>query len=454
MHFASHLRTLLVVDVLVWVAAGATTPSTAGEPPPFVQVPNPVAEDNPAYPVKVQPVPEAGKAFQDACFATSLVRATGAEGIRNEYSRFDPFNQDGTMVMLVQPASGDRRIYRTASLPYDAKENLVRDLDIEEPRWDPEDPNLLWGTRDFQIVTGNAKTGDAKTVKDFAKDPKIEPILKAEPDLYRITMKDEGETSRDKRYWALFIQGKDDDYRSRYILTWDREGDRILGLLKLAKDESDIDWVGMSPLGKWAIIGAMDSNGGKIVGLTMANRELTEFHRLDFSTAHADVGLDAAGNEVVVMQNVRTDHIDLIPIDARTKPILEAGGSYDGTNRTPLVRLFYNSESPKGFNCGIHISCNAAGYAVVSTHVDPQAKEQNWLDRSILLVRLDPKAPKAWYLAKVHSICGAYWEETQATISADGSRVVWASNWGQDVGKEKSFLIQLNMPKGWQERLK
>ena len=66
MYFASHLRALLVVAVLVWVAAGAPTPSTAGEPPPFVQVPTPVAEDNPAYPMKVQPVPEAGKAFQDA----------------------------------------------------------------------------------------------------------------------------------------------------------------------------------------------------------------------------------------------------------------------------------------------------------------------------------------------------------------------------------------------------
>lgn len=39
-----------------------------------------------------------------------------------------------------------------------------------------------------------------------------------------------------------------------------------------------------------------------------------------------------------------------------------------------------------------------------------------------------------------------YWEETHATISNDGARVVWADNWGQSVGQAKCFLMQLDRP--------
>ncbi len=52
----------------------------------------------------------------------------------------------------------------------------------------------------------NVASGIETTVKDFSLDPTIGPILSAHPDLYRITMRDEGESSWDKRYWAFAIQ--------------------------------------------------------------------------------------------------------------------------------------------------------------------------------------------------------------------------------------------------------
>jgi hypothetical protein len=144
-----------------------------------------------------------------------------------------------------------------------------------------------------------------------------------------------------------------------------------------------------------------------------------------------------------------TDYIDLIPIDLNTQPILESGGSYDNTNRTPLIRLFYSGESPLGLNSGIHISCNVSGYCVLSTFIETGLTEQNWFDRTITLVRLDSTHSQVFYLAKVYNTVGAYWEETQATITNDGSKVLWASNWGQNAGEERVFLIQLDMPSDW-----
>ena len=45
----------------------------------------------------------------------------------------------------------------------------------------------------------------------------------------------------------------------------------------------------------------------------------------------------------------------------------------------------------------------------------------------------------------------SYWEETQAAMTNDGSKVAWASNWGQNVGQDKVFLMRLDMPPNWKK---
>ena len=419
---------------------------------PLRRVPDPLEGTNPTHRLIPRDVPEAGKSFRDPCFGTKLTRVTQEPGLRHEYARYWPFNKDQSLILLVKPSSYDLRVYRTDSAPYDTKENLVRTLDFEQPRWDPNDPCLIWGFDEFQIRTVNVRSGETNVVKDFSKDPTIGPILKADPDLYRITTRDEGESSVDMRYWALLLQGHKDDYRLRYLFTWDRQVNRVLGVYKISEEERDVDCVGMSFLGNWVWIGGDEGNGGQLDGLVLANRELTQFHTLHPAGAHSDVGLDVNGREVIVMQNSRTDYIDMLYLDPTTKPVTEPE-EYEGSNRVPLVRLYYADDSPAGFHAGVHISCNMPGYCVVSTYLEAKFKEQNWLDRSIILIRLDPRKPEAWYLAKVHNTTGAYWEETHATIANDGSKVVWASNWSQDVGQERAFLMQLDMPENWQARL-
>lgn len=290
----------------------------------------------------------------------------------------------------------------------------------------------------------NVRNAMISMVKDFAGDPTLGPIISAHPDLYRVTTGNEGESSADKRYWALGLQGSADDYRLQYLLCWDRQLDQVVGVLPLSRDEAAlIDWVGMSPLGNWVLIGG-DAGSGRTAGLIMADRQLTNFHQLAAATAHSDIGLDSQGREVIVMQNTATDSIDLIPIAPDTVPVTDAGG-YGASSILPLIRLSYASDD-NGLQGGVHISCNCKGYCVVSTYTAPDLPEQNWLDRTIVLARLDRSRPSVWYLAKVHNTTGAYWEETQATISSNGKKVVWASNWGASVGMEQVFVMQLDMP--------
>jgi hypothetical protein len=416
----------------------STTTTTTPSVTTFIEVPDPLSGDNPTYPLGTRGAPAVGVSFTDPHFGTTLTRVTTTDSYnsRHEYSRFDPFNNNQSMIVLSRTA-GDWAVYSTQTMPYNQSSNLVRIIDLEDPRWDPNDSNLVWGLKDFSIIRINVQTGTETTIKDFSNDSSIGPIITANSDLYRITMQNEGESSLDKRYWALFLQGDNSvDYRVRYLFTWDRQQNQILGTYTIPTPEADIvDWVGMSPLGNWVLIGCDPATAGNLNfdGLTMANKELTQFHKLAHSTAHSDVGLDSQGNEVIVMQNSQTDHIDLIPIDTTAQPV-------------PLIRLFYSSGSPIGLNSGVHISCNTSGYCVISTEISLGLAEQNWFDRTITLVKLDRSNPRVFYLAKVYGTTGAYWEETHGTISNDGSKVVWATNWNQNVGQEQVFLMQLDMP--------
>lgn len=436
------------------VALGVLLPAVAGPPAMkypadfrFVPVPDALAEVNPRLAHAELAVPKPGVTFRDPVFGTLLTRVTTAS-IRNgrhEYSRFDPFNADGSLVILGPESRG---IFSTRHVPYNGRPPVMLLGDFDEPRWDPNDPNRLWFTRGKALYTLDVRSRKETHVRDFGREPALRAAM-ADRRVWRITMKDEGEASRDLRYWAFAIQGGESaGYKMLHLFTWDRTSGRILGQCALKPEEREIDWVGVSPLGTWVLIGGLDNNRGRMRGLTMANLELTRFHPLDHTTAHADVALDLAGREVLVMQNTRTDTIDLIPLSWETRATPEGGG-HEGTGRIPLVRLFYSGDSPHRLVSGIHISGNHAGYVVISTVLELEPRGRSWLDNCIILVRLDALHPRAVYLAQVVSERKDYWEETQASITRDGRAVVWATNFGRHPGKQEVSLMRLDMPPDW-----
>lgn len=423
---------LVLATMLCSVPAAAQYPDTFA----FIEVTDPLSGINPTYPLIPRPVPAVGDTFLDNRFNTVQLRASSVDGIhgRHEYSRFDPFNRDRSLVLL---DPGDPwRVYRTNSVPYNRPANFVRQISLSEPRWDPTDPNLVWGVEGFSIKTVDAATGQETTVKDFLGDPVLGPIISSNP-VYRITMKDEGESSRDKRYWAFMLQGDASaNYEPLHLFTYDRAQDTVTGVYPLPAGQRELDWVGMSVLGNYVVILGYNS-AGPIQGLAAADRSFSWIKTVRPSIGHADVGLDMWGREVVVGQNAGNDYIEMVPLDTSAQVI-------------PVVRLYYDS-GPQGLHSGVHISANADSFALVSTTIGPSDPEQNWLDRSIILVRLDPSHPRAFYLSKLYNTTQEYWEETHGAISNDGSRVVWADNWGQDVGQELMSLTELVMPTDWRQ---
>jgi hypothetical protein len=460
---ASILRFLLPVLILALVLPlhgwGQVYPPNFR----FIEVPKPLSWDNPTYPLIPRTRPAPGQSFTDSRFGTVQTRITQSLTVRHEYSRFDPFNCSQTMLLLLDLGNQWWAVYRTQSLPYDQPANLVRTINnLTEMRWDPQDPNILWGFRELSIIQLNVITGVETLVKDFTADTTISPILQANPLIYRITCRDEGESSRDKRYWALALQNGEDpahpewSYVHKYLFAWDRLQNQVLGTYQLSLAQgSNVDWVGMSSLGNWVVIGG-ESDGGVPAnwGLMMASKNFAVLHQLSETTAHADVGLDTQGREVIVMQNSRTDYVDLIPLDLQAKPV-NTFADYNNNIIKPLVILYYNSTSPSALNSGVHISCNYPGYCLISTTIQPAIPEQNWLDRCNILVKLDRNQPRAAYLAKISNTTQQYWEETHASITNDGAKIVWVDNWGYSFPETQTpqlTLTQLEMPPHWQNQ--
>jgi hypothetical protein len=409
------------------------------------------------------------------------------------------------------PDRGSFQVYRTNLRPgewgYDHKDNFLLKLDMDEPRWNRNDPNAkaVIGVKGLKIVSIDVTTGEPTTIKDFGEKPtedfwdyreigqeikegdktvflSLGEIIKRYPHRYSITMKDEGESSYDGNWWAFvlreYIEPPEVEHvidRSWCIFCWDRVNNKVVGLRELSLEQKEIDWVGMSPKGTWVLIAGKDYNAEPLKGLKIASREdrnLKDLYPIAPKAKHADVGLyidrTAPGDKVreaVVVQNESAespdvaalhDYIDLLRLPAEheveiPKPI-------------HLVRLFYKWDEhlvldPNSLNIftGVHISCNANGYAVVSTYNDPGIKEKNWLERSIILVKLDLQALEAFYLAKTHNTTAvwadehgnrqsAYWDETHAAITNDGTSVVWAANFDPAPPvSAKEYVMQLDL---------
>ena len=149
---ASSLRFLLpalilAVLVLPVPGFGLVYPSNFR----FIEVPNPLSGDNPTYPLIPKTEPAPGQSWTDSRFGTVQTRVTQTCTLVQEYSRFDPFNCNQSMILLLDFASGSGLVYRTTSAPYDTPANLVQTInDLAEMRWDPSDPNILWGFQELQ----------------------------------------------------------------------------------------------------------------------------------------------------------------------------------------------------------------------------------------------------------------------------------------------------------------
>ncbi|MFQ5825364.1 MAG: hypothetical protein ACE5JB_15085, partial [bacterium] len=174
------MKRILLFAAIIWVYACQVSFAQYPGDFSFTEVPDPLSGTNTTYPLNEMGVPAIGDSFVDLHFGTILTRTTVINGYRgrHEYSRFDPFNKEQSMIILDPEELWN--IYRTQSLPYNQPGNLVRAVHLEEPRWDPNDPNLIWGLDGFSIKSVDVSTGQTTMIKDFSQDAIMGPIITQE----------------------------------------------------------------------------------------------------------------------------------------------------------------------------------------------------------------------------------------------------------------------------------
>lgn len=384
--------------------------------------------------------PQPGVFHVDPVFGTCIVRVTDrlsdpvaddpSPGLKNEYSRVQSFNADGSRI-IVYGTEGWWYLYDAGTLAPIG----VLPIGIE-PRWDANDPNVLYYFEETSLIRYDIRTGESNLVRDFSDDL---PDLS----LAAVWTRYEGSPSWDGRYWGLMAQ--DQEWRVVTFLIYDLHSDRIIAERRLPGG-ADVDAVTISPLGTY-FLAYFDNycERGNLgddrdpCGLMVYDRNLENGRSLIRIIGHSDPALDPEGREVLVYQGIDSDTISMLDL---------ASGE--------VTQLWPIDFSHTGI--GLHFSGRASdtpGWALISTYGDDD-RAYTWMDNAVFAVELKPDG-RVVRLAHTHSLVDEdqdhdYWAEPHASTNHDFTRLLFTSNWGRSgTGEVDMYLIEL--PAGWMDRL-
>jgi hypothetical protein len=415
-------------------APTSTPPLCPGEQPPLIT-------DQQVYQTPDLPEPPARVPFRDPVFGTCVVRVTdrnsdiapgdSSQGLKNEYSRVQSFNADGSYV-LVRGIEATWYLYDASTLRPIAQMPFDGSVD---PRWDASDPNLLYYCEETRLMACNVLSAQQSVVHDFA--------AQFAQSLASVSTRHEGSPSLNGRYWGLMAENE--DWEPVALLVYDQRADEVIARRDLP-DRPEIDNVTISPLGTYFLAWydycerGQPGDDGHPCGLMAYDRNLGNGRSLLRTVGHADAALDAEGREVLVYQDIDTDHISMLDL---------ASGVV-----TPLWPIDFSHTA-----IGLHFSGHALrrpGWAVVSTYNGGYPADHTWMDDQVFAVELKAGG-RVVRLAHTHSLYDEsvekdYWAEPHASANHDLTRVLFTSNWGRSGSEEVETLV-IELPPDWPQWL-
>jgi len=380
--------------------------------------------------------PPARIEFLDPVFDTCLVRVTDhteiidpdepTQGLKNEYSRVQSFNADGSLI-LVMSTTGNWYVYDGLTL------DLLGQLPISlEPRWDAEDPDLLYFLEETALKSHRLSTGSTEIVHEFSTDF---PDIK----ISAVWTRYEGRPTKDSHYWGMMVE--DEQWMPVALLIYDLETDQVTSIREV-DNKKDIDSVTISPLGNYFLAFHDDyceydqlGDEANPCGLMVYDRNLRNGRGLLRIVGHSDIVMDGNGREVLVFQDIDTDYISMID--------LESG------KVTALWPIDFSHSA-----IGFHFSGNSyqlPGWILVSTYNGSQPSA-TWMDDHIFALELK-QGGRVVRFAHSRSLVDEnqehdYWAEPHASVNQDFTRILFTSNWGRS-GSEEVDMYLIELPKNW-----
>lgn len=407
-------------------------------------LPHPAPADSPLPPVR--------EAWRDPTFGACVIRVSNSDidfgthqgGIKQEYSRVQAFNQDGSL-FLAQNTVGEWFLYDARTL-HAIQYVMLDNSSITEPRWDPQNPlrftfmplNLELHAIDLYLHTTKGYFyPDANRVHNFADD------LLPDWNARYLWRRWEGSPSLDGRYDAFMVE--DADFITRGLITYDVQADTVIGRYSVPHgDLNEPDSVSMSPLGGYVLAQFEACEAGTMgtyeepCGAMIYTRDLTAGRGIVRIIGHSDLALTRDRREVLVYQEIDRDTISMA--DLETGKI------------TDLLDLDFSQGE-----FGLHFSGQAAhepGWVLVSVYEAPDVNNPLWMVGTIFAVELTSH-PRVIQLAHHHSLRPeteeGYFAEPQATVNRDFTRILFTSNWGNTQGAVETYMIVL--PDAWLDHL-
>lgn len=394
-----------------------------------------LVEGKDATPESAMSKPVKGVPYTEPAYGTCVVRATdheieAPEGFaRNDYSRRQAFNADGSK-LLIHANNGHWHVYDANTLEY-IRQLSMGGSDVE-PQWHPTNSDLLYmfpqnggmTIKQYNVVTdATSVVADFRSVSSIAGHPGKNSVQEIWTNAARIWTKSEGSPSADARYWGLMVET--DSFGGLGMITYDMETNSITGVYDYASDGGGVarpDHVSMSPTGEYFVGSWYSPACSSSASLGTLNNPcgLMSFSR-DFSSGtglaklgeHSDIALDADGNDAIVMSNYDTGYVEMYS--------LETGAA------TKLWNIYIN-----GAATALHVSgknYNKPGWVLISTYAvqNPQGAEL-WYENKIMAVEMTAN-PRIYNIAHTYNQTETYFSEPHSVVNRDFTRILTNSNW-------------------------
>lgn len=392
------------------------------------------------------PEPQARVPFRDPVFGTCIIRVTdrnadladgdSSAGLKNEYSRVQSFNVNETRLLVLGLEAtwylyDARSLQPLGQLPFNGP---------VDPRWSADDPNIIYYSEETRLMSYNIQSGEQTIIHDFSLDFPGQALS-------AVWMRYEGSPSFNGKTWGLMAE--DANWLTSAFLVYDLPSDRVIASLDThgwSDDAREIDSVTISPLGgyflayldKYCDPGQLGTDAHPC-GLMVYDRNLKNGRGLLRLIGHSDTALDAQGREVLVYQDIDTDHISMLDLESG---VVTALWPIDFSH-TPI---------------GLHISGRASlapGWALISTY-DGDPASYTWMDDGIFAIELKPNGHVVRF-AHTQSLVDEnmehdYWAEPQASVNRDFTRILFTSNWGRS-GTGEVEMVLIRLPEDWLSQL-
>jgi hypothetical protein len=367
--------------------------------------------------------PNEGGSYSDPVFGTSIKRLTDAVATpnstgdanfltwaMNEYSTVVAFNSDNTRFLLQHDSYFGL---------YDGSGNFLRDLPFEihasaQPRWSRSSTNVLYFLNGNRVKSYNVSTDATSTVHTFSEYGSISGHGESDISFAGNKLVLAGDST------AVFVYDIDKNQKSAVFST---------------AGKGTWDGIHLTPDGN-VLLAWHASGTGRYRGVEMFSGNMAFLRQISPVIGHMDVTRDTTGAEVLVMANAN----DLTPICDNGVVKVRLADAHE----TCLLSLDWSQ--------ALHVSCpDGNGSCIVSTYSpgDPNPN-QSWpaYTDEILRVPLDASTVRRLAHHRSRPMNDYNWNP-RASVSRDGKRVLWASNFGlQDqlglpTEYSDAYLIQL-----------